>query len=163
MASIESNFMKKNVPRLLSRYELSYYKEDDCIEYFITDKDSKEQISYAIVISLNRNSKEIHVSRFCPELSKQVESKYLSAACFYLLIHHFANTYHLGKDYSISLETRPVTYKEFFSLLKDFDLQLNGIKLCETAEVLGEYPAIDVETSMIGKKIISKKEMPFQV
>lgn len=163
MASIESHFAKDNVARLLSRYEFAYYKEDKCIEYFITDKTTNEQISYAIVFSLNRDSKDLHVSRFCPELYKQIESKYLSAACFYLLIHHFGNIYHLGKDYSISLETLPATYKAFFSRLKDFDLRMKGLKHSNTAEVLGEYPVINVDTSMIAQKPIENEEIPFRV
>ena len=95
MASCMSRFMKKNVPRLLNRYRISYFQEDDCIEYFITDKASEEQISYALVLSLDRTSKEIHVSKFYPELFKQKEPQYLSAVCFCLLIHHFGHCHHL--------------------------------------------------------------------
>lgn len=61
MASKESRFMKRNVLRLLRRYDISYFKEEDCIEYFIVDKGTTVQISYAIVLSLNRNSREIHI------------------------------------------------------------------------------------------------------
>ena len=162
LASIESPFMKHNIPRLLDRYDLSYYKEDDCVEYFITEKGTAEQMSYAIVFSLNRHSKEIHVSRFCPELYKQIESKFLSAACFYLLIHHFAGIYHLDKGYSISLETRPATFERFFSRLKDFNLR-NKVQLGETVAVLGDYSTSDVDTSMIEKKIIEDGDLAFQV
>ena len=163
MDSIESHFAEENVARLLSRYEFAYYKEDKCIEYFITDKTTSEQISYAIVFSLNRNSRDLHVCRFCPELYKQAESKYLSAACFYLLIHHFGNIYHLGKDYTISLDTLPATYKAFFSRLKDFDLQMKGLKYSKSAEVLGEYPLLNVDTSMIAKITTRNEEIPFHV
>ena len=163
MGSIESHFAKENVARLLSRYEFAYYKEDRCIEYFITDKTTNEEISYSIVFSLNRDSKDLHVSRFCPELSKQTESKYLSAACFYLLIHHFGNIFHLGEDYIISLDTLPSTYKAFFSRLKDFDLQMKGIKYSNTAEVFGYYPLLDVDTSMIARITTGNEKIPFRV
>ena len=163
MGSIESHFARQNVARLLSRYEFAYYKEDKCIEYFITDKTTNEQISYAIVFSLNRDSKDLHVSRFYPELYKQTESKYLSAACFYLLIHHFGNIYHFGKHYIISLDTLPATYKAFFSRLKDFDLRMKGLKYSKTAEVLGEYPLLKVDTSMIAKITTGIEEVPFRV
>ena len=163
MASIESDFAKKNVARLLSRYKLAYYKEDKCIEYIITDKTTHEQVSYAIVFSLNRDSKDLHVSRFCPELYKQIESKYISVACFYLLIHHFGNIFHLGKDYSISLDTFTATYKTFFSRLKDFDLRMKGLKGSKTAKVLGKYPVLNVDTSMIVKKTTGNEEIPFLV
>ncbi len=163
MASIESPFAKENVLRLLSRYELSYYREDNCIEYFIADKNTHEQISYAIIFSLNRDSKELHVSKFCPELYKQIDAKYLSAACFYILIHHFGNIYHLGKHYSITLETRRATYKAFFSRLKDFDLLTQGPTLFKTVAVIGDYPALDVNTSMIEKKSLQQGKIPFEV
>ena len=163
MASIQSPFVEENASRLLSRYVLSYYREDNCIEYFITDRNTNEQISYAIVFCLNRDSKKIHVSKFCPELYKQIEPKYLSAACFYLLIHHFASIYHLGADCTISLETRRATYKAFFSRLKDFNLRRRGLKCFDTAEVLGAYPSLDLDTSMIEKRTIGIGEVPFRV
>jgi hypothetical protein len=162
LASIESPFIKKNVRRLLGRYALSYIKEGNCIEYFITDKGTEKQISYSIVFSLDIHSKHIHISHFCPELFKQIDSRYLSAACFYLLIHHFGNVFHLDKTYGISLETIPATYDRFFSKLKDFDLRNGGFILCKTVAVVGEYPPLDINTSMIEKRSLPSEETPFQ-
>lgn len=161
MTATESLFMKENVPRLLDRYRVCYCQEDQCIEYFITDMETKELISYAIVFSLNTCSKQIHVSQFYPELCKQIESKYLSAACFYLLIRHFGNIYHVGKGYDIHLETFPETYERFFSRLKDFCLLNKGIRLCKTCEVVGEYPLLEVDTSMIQKRETCDEELRF--
>ena len=79
------------------------------------------------------------------------------------MIHHFGNIYHFGKAYIISLDTLPATYKASFSRLKDFDLQMKGLKYSKTAEVLGEYPLPNVDTSMIAKITIGNEEMPFQV
>ena len=148
-----SKFMQENIPMLLSRYEISYCKEGDCIEYFITDKNTHEQISYALVLSLNRFSKQINVGRFCPELHKQSQSKYLSAACFYLLIHHFAKVFHLIEGYGIYLETKPATYKKFFSMLKDFNLEVKRIILCNTAEVCDVYHQDNIDTSMVKDRL----------
>jgi hypothetical protein len=141
--------MQENIPELLRRYEISYCKEDDCVEYFITDKKTHEQISYALVLSLNRFAKQINVGRFCPELYKQPHCKYFSAACFYLLINHFAKIYHLAEGYGIYLQTKPATYKKFFSMLKDFNLQVKRIILCNTAEVCDVYHQDNIDTSMI--------------
>ena len=151
-----SKFMQEKLPMLLRRYEISYCKEADCIEYFITDKKTHEQISYALVLSLNRFAKQINVGRFCPELYKQSQCKYFSAACFYLLIHHFAKIYHLAEGYGIYLETKPVTYKKFFSMLKDFNLKVKRIILCNTAEVCDVYRQDDVDTSMVVKEVLCK-------
>ena len=148
-----SKFMQEKIPKLLSRYEISYCKEDDCIEYFITDKKTHKQISYALVLSLNRFAKQINVGKFYPELYKQARSKYLSAACFYLLIHHFAKIYHLAEGCGIYLHTKPSTYKKFFSLLKDFNLKVKRIILCNTAEVCDVYHEDNIDTSMIVKEV----------
>jgi len=158
-----SRFIKKNVPRLLNRYRISYFQEDDCIEYFITDKDSEEQISYALVLSLDRRSREIHVSRFYPELFKQEESEYLSAVCFYLLIHHFGHCYHLTPDYNISLDTRPATYEGFFARLQDFHFRLRRLDLCQTAQILSDYEPLEVDTTMIEQETADGSVIPFLV
>jgi len=163
MACEESRFMKRNVPRLTDRYDISYYKEENCIEYFIADKGTTVPISYMIVLSLDTNSREIHVSKFYPELCKQDNTRYLSAACFYLVIHHFAHVYHLDENYSISLDTLPATYDDFFSRLKDFDFHVEGIKFCKTAELLSKFVPLDINTAMIKKKIIEDQDVPFHV
>lgn len=163
MAETESRFIKENLPRLLSRYRLCYCQEDRCVEYFIIDRKTEKQVSRAIVFSLNTCSKQIHVSRFCPELFKQMECKYLSAACFYLLIHHFGNIYHVDKEYDIHLETIPETYERFFSRLNDFSLLNKRGNFCKTCEVSGEYPVLEVDTSMIRQKEMCHQEVGFQV
>jgi len=163
MTSRKSNFVKEKIPLLLSRYGLSYRKEDDCVEYFVSDKATNKDISRAVIFSLNRGSKEINVSKFWPELYKQTDCKYLSAACFYLLTHHFANMYHIPKSYRIHLETRPETHTGFFSKLKDFHLHLEGLKLCQSAEVCGDYPRLDMDVSMVKEKVMAKDEVPFIV
>jgi len=163
MACEESQFMKRNLPRLLDRFDISYFREENCVEYFIADKGTEEQISYMIVLSLDTNSREIHVSRFYPEIYKQDNARYLSAACFYLVIHHFAHIYHPDEDYNISLDTLPATFEKFFSRLKDFDFHCEGIKLCKTAELLCRFLPVDLNTSMIKKKIIENQDVPFHV
>ena len=163
MTFLASHFAKEKMPILLARYELSHYQEDDCIEYFISDRHTKEQISRAMIFSLNRPSQQINVVRFCPELYKQTGCKYLSAACFYLLTHHFASIYHLPRQYRICLETRPETYRRFFSKLKDFRLHIEGLKLCKSAEVCGNYPQLDIDVSMIKNKVMEKGDVPFMV
>ncbi|MBW2266282.1 MAG: hypothetical protein JRF28_09025 [Deltaproteobacteria bacterium] len=163
MTSLVSKFAKEKIPILLDGYELSYYQEADCIGYVIADKKTKEQISRAIILSLNRPSQQINVVRFCPELCKQTGCKYLSAACFYLLTHHFAIIYQVPRKYRIFLETPPETYERFFSKLKDFHLCIEGVKLCKTAEVCGKYPYLDIDISKVEKKNLDNKEIPFLI
>ena len=77
-------------------------------------------------------------------------------------MHHFGDIYHLEKDYSISLDTRPATFEKFFSRLKDFHLKNNGLKLHETISVLGEYPSRNIDTSMIAEQGLKAGDKPFQ-
>ncbi len=140
MTCPESNFAKEKILLLLNRYALSYYKEDNCVEYFITDKDTGEQISYAVIFSLNTYSKRIHVGKFWPELYKQTGSKYLSAACFYILAHHFAHIYHLPNKYRLCLETRPVTNKKFFRDSKILDFASRGLKCVKPLKSAARIP-----------------------
>jgi hypothetical protein len=163
MTSLVSDFAKEKIAILLGRYELSYYQEANCIGYVIADKKTKEQISRAIILSLNRPSHQINVVRFCPELYKQIGCKYLSAACFYLLTHHFANIYQVPRKYRICLETPPDTYERFFSKLKDFHLFIEGVKLCKTAQVCGDYPQLDIDISMIEREITKEEALPFVI
>jgi hypothetical protein len=163
MTSAALHFAKQKIPILLSRYDLSYYQEDNCIEYFIADKPTKEPISRSIVFSMNRPSVRINVGRFFPELHVLTDCRYLSAACFYLLAHHFAVMHHIPKLYPICLETRPETYRRFFSKLEDFHFFFEGLKLCETAKVCGRYPQLDIDISMVREKVIDEQEVPFLV
>jgi len=71
--------------------------------------------------------------------------------------------YHIPKSYHIRLETRPETYTRFFSKLKDFHLHLEGLKLCQSAEVCGDYPRLDMDVSMVKEKVMAKDEVPFIV
>lgn len=163
MTSCKSQFAEDKIALLLRRYELSYCKEDDCVEYFIADKATGIQISRALVFSLNRGSKEINVSRFCPELCKETACKYLSAACFYLITHHFADIFQIPKAYRIHLETSPATYKKFFAKLKDYHLHIEGLTLCKSAEVCGNHPQLGIDVSMIKEKVLKQGEVPFAV
>jgi hypothetical protein len=163
MVTCESNFAQDKIPLLLNRYELCYRREDNCVEYFVTDKATNRQISRSVIFSINRRSEQITVSKFFPELYRQTECKYLSAACFYLLMHHFASIYQIPEAYRIYLETRPETHREFFSKLLDFDLHIEGLKMCKSAEVCGNYPRLDMDVSMVKEKVMAKDEVPFMV
>ena len=128
MASPVIHFLKEHIPALLSRYAFLYYREDNCIEYFIKKKGENQSISQSIVFSFNQRSRQIYVSKFYPELYKQTRCKYLSAACFYLLANHFANIFMLPDDCPICLETKPETYRNFYSKLQGFGFHIEWIE-----------------------------------
>jgi hypothetical protein len=163
VALLALDFFKAIIPALLQRFAFVYYQENTCIEYFITKTGTQEPISQAIVFSLNRPSDQINVSRFYPELHKQIHCKYLSAACFYLLAHHFASIYQLPKGYRICLETQPDTFATFYSKLQDFHFQLQWVELCKTGHVCGKYPDLLIDTTKVKQKILQSSDIPFLV
>lgn len=154
----ESLFMKTYIGILMNRYDLSFHREDRCMEYFIMDRQKLEDVSNALVMSLDLIKKNIHVSKFYPELYKQLNSKYMSAACFYLLIHHFGQYFHLDKTYHIDLETTPCVFHEFYEKLKDFHLHITTFGLGNTVNVLSDYTPVPIDTSLIHERFFNTSD-----
>lgn len=156
-----SPFMRANIPVFLARFSLSYYLEDCCVEYFIKESCSQETVSYALILSYNRIANALHISRFYPELFRQSNPKYMSAACFYLIIHHCANAYALGDTCHITLETAPEIHDIFYSRLKDFNFQIRKHGLGGIVELTSDLVRLPVDTSMIKAHVFEKGEIPF--
>ncbi len=158
---LESKFMRENVPLLLGRFTLSYFKEGPCIEYFISRRFSTETISSDLIFSFNPGRKDLHVSRFYPELYRECNSRFLSAACFYLLIHHCAEAYNLDDLCHISLETVPAVNDEFYGRLKDFNFHVHKRGLGNVVELVSDLINSTIDTNMIGEHVFGEGEIPF--
>lgn len=50
---------------------------------------------------------------------------------------------------------------EYF--IKDFHLHIEGLKLCQSAEVCGDYPQLDIDVSLIKERVMEEGEVPFMV
>jgi hypothetical protein len=148
----ESTFMTHQVPLLLQRFEISCCSEGFSSEYFIRDRRNAEEISYALIFCLNQFAHHIHVSKFHPELYKQANTHYLSAACFYLLVHHFAQHYGVTSAFTIFLQTRPAIFEHFYALLRDFDFHVQAHGLGDTVDVSSCFRPRRVKTEMIVEK-----------
>lgn len=157
----ESQFMRTNVPLLLRRFSLFYFKERSCIEYFVNSRFSEETISSSIIFSFDREKGDLHVSRFYPEIYRQPNPKYMSAACFYLLIHHCADTFCLDDASHISLETVPVVSDRFYRKLRDFDFHVERFQLGSVVELFSDLMRRSVDTSMIEEYVFPDGEIPF--
>ncbi len=158
---LASEFMIANIPRLLGRYCLSCCKEGFCAEYFINRRVSDELISTALVLSYNPGAKDLHVSRFYPELRSQADCKFLSAACFYLMIHHFADTYGLDDSCHISLQTQPDISHDFYERLADFDFHIRKHGLGNVVEVESDFFKTLVDTRGVAEHVLAEGEVPF--
>lgn len=156
-----SLFMLKNVPLFFKRFGLSYYLEGACIEYFISSLLSFETISSALVVSYNPLKKDLNISRFYPELYKLPDSKYLSAACFYLMIQHSAAVFALNGRCHISLETVPKVCDCFYKKLGDFNFAVCRHGIGNVVELISDIIPSEVDTRMIGVHVYKPGEIPF--
>lgn len=147
--SFPSPFILENVNRLLMRYSLSYCEEGQRIEYFITDRLSGEDVSFSLVLTNNIFSHRIHICKFYPGLYRQTRSKYLSAATFFLIVHHFAQHYAIGTDYTIFLQSQQTVYSQFYSTLKDFSFRIIHEGQGMNVNVFSPFHPHDIDTSMI--------------
>ena len=155
-----STFMRTNLAHFLQRFSVSYYKEDTCIEYFINRCGSTDRISSALLFSYSALAKKLHVSRFHPELYRQPNSKYLSAACFYLLIHHCADSFSLDDACLISLQTVPMISDRFYMRLRDFNFCIRNCGLVNSVELNSSIIRLSVDTSMIKPHAFGESEIP---
>lgn len=157
----ESQFIRTYAPLFLGRFSLSYFREDCCVEYFIREILSKETISNALILSYNRMAKDLHISKFHPQLFLQPDPKYMSAVCFYLVVHHCASAFALDDSCHVTLETVPKIHYMFYSRLKDFNFQIRKYGLGGVVELTSDLVRLPVDTSMIREHLLEYGEIPF--
>jgi hypothetical protein len=144
-----SEFIEREVSRFLSRFSLAFLREDRCIEYFVSRRRDRRPISRALVLSHAAFTNRIHVSRFYPELVREADSKYLSAACFFLVIQHFGQVLHLDRRSAIDLETREEVYERFYARLPEFPFRIRRRFPGENCEILCPYAPLCFDTAVI--------------
>jgi hypothetical protein len=136
----ESDFINEHLHEFIDRFDLGCFTEGLCSNYYITDHKDHHRISSSLVLSLNTFARRIHVSRFYPEIYKEAMPKYMSATCFYMLVHHFAQSFHLDRRYTIYLETRTEIFHAFYEKLDDFDLAIKKEGIGSgNVDILGHY------------------------
>lgn len=141
-------FLKMHMPVLLKRFSLSYERDCSCIEYFLHNKE-KNQISKNLFVSHEIFSGSLYISKFYPEIYKEFHSKYLSAACFYMMAHHAIKIFHLGDNCCVNLETEVPVFKKFYSRLSQFDFKINYNRPSERVCLKGRYRELPFSTDMI--------------
>ncbi len=144
-----SQFLVINLPLLLKRFALSYEQDDSCLEYFLYSKEKMRQISKNLIISHDLFSKSLYVSKFYPELFRELNCKYLSAACLYLMVHHAVKIFHLSDHCCVNLETDTVVFNNFYSRLNDFDFKITYNRPSERVSLRGHYHEIPFNTDEV--------------
>lgn len=150
----ESEFLSTHVPRLLNNFILSYYRDDTCVEYFLYSKKKQKQISKNLIVSHEIFSHSLYVSKFYPELYKELQCKYLSAACFYMISHHAIRLFQLKDNCDVNLEARLHVFERFYAKLKEFNFKICYNRPSDHVYVKGHYHAFPFSTEMITSQTI---------
>jgi len=144
-----SGFITEKVAILCKRFRIEYRRDHNQVEYFITDNGDNLEVSFSLVFCRNIFSRQLHVSKFYPGLFRRTGSKYLSAASFFLMVHHCAGLFAMGGEYSIFLQCRRQVYQNFYSKLDDFALHIVREGQGENVDVIGPLQPSEIDTAMI--------------
>jgi len=151
--------MQTNIDLLINRFVFSFHSEETFNSYFIREKNTCELISKELVLTLNIFAKEVHVSRFYPELEKLPQSRYLSAAAFFLIVTHFVQEKHLGSEYGISLNSKTDVFNNFYNKLYDFDFMDTGKALGPIVSAWSHFKGVEFDTlGLLSEESVVKKE-----
>jgi hypothetical protein len=144
-----SVFIAQHAPVLFRCYRLTFRYAYDCADYFITDIRTGEKVSKDILFVMDRLQHCLVISRFYPELYLRDHSKYLSATCFYLMVHHFFHISLMDSSTTIYLTAKPSVFTKFYRKLKDFDFHIHGPESSRYVPLISEIERSNVDTSMI--------------
>lgn len=159
----ESAFINKNAARLFHRFSVSFRYEYCCADYYIESLKTGRCVSKEILFTLDRLENRMVVSRFYPELFIRDDSHYLSATCFYLMIHHFRRLNQCAAGVGIYLTARPAVLKQFYEKLMDFDFHAQGLSADPYWQATSTIGRTNVDTSMITPHMppVSTPPLPF--
>jgi len=152
---MEPHFLAPYIPLFLERFLLSYKQDGSCLEYFLYSKEKMRWISKNLIISHDLFSGSLYVAKFYPEINKEQNCKYLSAACFYLMAHHAAKIFHLSGNCCIDLESDTEVFNHFYSRLNDFDFKITYYRTSERVSLRGRYHGISFSTDEVIQHIPS--------
>jgi hypothetical protein len=145
----ESQFLMTHLPLLLKRFSLFYEQDGLCLEYFLYSKEKKNRISKTLVVSHDLFSRSLYIAKFYPEIFREMNCKYLSAACFYLMAHHAVKRFHLADNCCVNLETDLTVFKNFYGRLNDFAFKIHYHRPSEKVRLKGHYHEISFGTHEI--------------
>jgi len=133
----------------LERFGISFTIDGPQLEYFVYEKRTGLDISCSLTVSFDTVARQIRVMTFYPGICMQQGVRYLSAVCFFLVMHHFAAFHHLGSDCRILVNTRHGIYDAFYSRLQDFDFKVQGCCREGRIDIISPLLPLALDSSMI--------------
>ena len=91
---------------------------------------------------------------FYPGICLQQGVRFLSAVCFFLVMHHFANFHHIISDCRIVLNTRKGVFNTFYALLQDFDFAILAYGEKDRIDIQSRFLPVCIDTSMISERVL---------
>jgi len=151
---MESPFLGRHIPLLLKRFSISYERESTCIEYFLYSKEKLREISKNLIVSHETFTGNLYVSKYYPEIYKEIQCKYLSAAFFYMMVHHAVKMFHLANNCCVNLEAEREVFDDFYARLDDFDFKIHHNRIAKKVCARGHYQNFDFSTDMVTHHLI---------
>jgi len=147
-----SAFMVSHSPAFFDRFGISFTIDGPQLEYFVYDKKTGLDISCSLTFNFDAAADAIEVMTFYPGLCLYPDTRFLSAVCFFMVIQHLANFYHIECDCRILLNTRQGVFDSFYALLQDFDFHLLLSGVGERIDIESHFLSLAMDTSMINER-----------
>ncbi|KPJ99304.1 MAG: hypothetical protein AMJ60_05440 [Desulfobacterales bacterium SG8_35] len=152
-----SAFMVSHLPDFFDRFGINFTIDGPQLEYFVYEKKNGLDVSRSLTICLDEPGGEIRMMTFYPALSMHQGCRFLSAACFFMVMQHFANFRHIASGCQILIETRKGVFDAFYALLKDFV----HIVICGKGDrvvIQNSFLPLGMDTSMISERPLADQD-----
>jgi hypothetical protein len=149
-----SAFMVSHLPDFFDRFGISYTIDGSQFEYYVYEKKTGLDISCSLTLSFDAAAGQINVMTFYPGLCLQQTPRYLSAVCFFVVMHHFGNFHHLGPGCEILINTRKGVFDTFYAQLQDFDFHILASGEEDRVDIQSCLLPLAMDTSMVGQRAL---------
>ncbi|HIJ78598.1 MAG TPA: hypothetical protein HPP69_04700 [Deltaproteobacteria bacterium] len=143
------------LPEFFDRFGINYTIDGPQLEYFVYEKKTGLDISCSLTFCFDEAAGKIDVLTFYPGINLHPVTRYLSAACFFMVIQHLANFYHIDSECRILLNTRQGIFDNFYALLKDFDFHVLLCDAEDRVQIESQLLLLTVDTSMINERSLA--------
>ena len=150
--------MASHLPEFFDHFGIEYTIDGPQSEYFVYNIKDHLDISCSLTLNFDEAAGQINFMTFYPGIFLQKECRYLSAVCFFLVIHHFANFHHIGSGCQILFNTRQGIFDAFYAHLKDFDFHVLARTEKDRVNVQSFFMPLAIDTSMISERPLADEE-----
>lgn len=139
------HYIEPHIKRLLTRFQVKYKPSRGLskkIGYFIVSDMANGKQIHAQQLTYQNLHGQLLISSFYPELNKQPDSKFLSAALFYYTIAIFCKERGLKAGDTIILDAETREAADFYLKLTDFNFKIEH-EIEQNIPIKGIIPSFD--------------------